>query len=676
MNGHLRGSALLCALALPGTLVAEVLADGDEAIELGTIMVKGEALHRNDIPATVNRVEAERFEEMTAVRIEEVLEDVPGVEIGNYNMGGVANVIKMRGFTGGAHGGDVAVYVDGIPLNEGESHADGYADVNVLIPLEIEELEVFKGPSSVLYGNFARAGSLAFHTRQRGEYAKAKLTYGSFDTWDAQGAFGLSLAEGLYNNTAIQGASTQGFQDNSQWSRINASTRFTWDLNERLDLALSLRAHQSDWDAPGYIPKSLFDAESTDQAPNAEDDGGEKSFYSERLDLGLSLSEELRLLYWVYGTQQDFTRFAKFGYDPGGQTERNYDRSVWGTGASLNLDSQLADKPLTAILGLEYYDEDTDWLRWDTSNRVRLDKTEDRTFNITTFSVFAQGEWELSRYFRPTLGLRYDSFGGSYDNRDPGGEPFDSDMNDYDHWSPKLGFRSLLIEGLDLRASFSEGFSLPDGEAKYQTDLDVSPEVIRQYEIGLSYDPIEALSADVALFILDTSDEIQEYPVGSGLYKNLGETRRTGVEAALLWRPLEGLTLSGDITLTDTEIRSSNAPGLEGKEISGVPDRVSNLSAEYRSPQGIGGKIKWRHVGKYYIDDENTERYDGYDVVDLGLFYERPLGGGDARKLRLGAEVKNLFDEWYSQSVWSGYGTNNYAVSWPRTYWLSMSLDW
>jgi outer membrane receptor protein involved in Fe transport len=667
---------LLPGLTPPESLLAQPLMGESGAIELDAITVKGDVLHRNDIPTTVNRVNAEQFEDMTAVRTEEILEDVPGVEIGNYNMGGVANVIKMRGFDGGAHGGDIAIYVDGIPLNEGESHADGYADINVLIPLEIEKLDVFKGPSSVLYGNFARAGALAFHTRQRGEYSKAKLSFGSFDTWDAQGAFGLALAPGVYNNTAIQGARTDGFQDNSAWSRINASTRFTWDINAYLDVALSVRAHESDWDAPGYIPRSLFDAETTRQAPNAEDDGGHKRFYSERFDLGLSLTDDLRLLYWAYATQQDFTRFAKFGYEPGGQTERFYDRHVWGTGTSLNLDTLLAEKPFTGILGLEYYNEDTDWRRWDTFNRVRLDETQDRAFNITTLSAFAQGEWELSRYFRPTLGVRYDRFGGSYDNRDPGTPHFDQDMHDYSHWSPKLGFRSLVLDGLDLRASYSEGFALPDGEAKYQSDPTVSPETIKQYEIGLTYDPSELLLVDIAAFILDTENEIQEYPIDSGVYRNLGETRRTGIEAAVELRPIDGLTLSGDIALINSEIRNNSDPALDGKEIAGIPGQVSSLMAEYRSPRGFGGKVKWRHVGSYYIDDINTESYEGYDVVDLGVSYQRHFGGEDARKLRLAFEVKNVFDEWYSQAVWSGYGTTNYAVSWPRTYWVSMNLDW
>ena len=240
------------------------------------------------------------------------------------------------------------------------------------------------------------------------------------------------------------------------------------------------------------------------------------------------------------------------------------------------------------MLGLEYYNEDTAWLRWDTENRRRLAKIEDRDFHITTLSLFAQGEWELSPHFRPSLGVRYDGFGGDYQNRDPESVPTDVDMNDYDYWSPKLGFRSLIAEGLDFRASYSEGFALPDGEAKYQTDLAVSPEVVKQYEIGLSYQPSERVSFDVSGFILDTSDEIQETPIDSGNYENLGKTRRTGVEAAVSVKPVEGLTLFGDVTLIQSEILTSSDPTLDGKEITSVPRHVLNLGG--RVPRASGDR--------------------------------------------------------------------------------------
>ncbi len=669
---------LAACLLLPDPLAraADEAKDGNQdVVELSDIEVKGEALHRRDLPTTMNLIDSQEFEDRLLIRTEDILLEVPGVEIGNYNMGGVANVIKMRGFTKGAHGGDVAIYVDGIPLNEGESHADGYADINVLIPLEMERLEVYKGPSSALFGNFARGGALAFYTRKRGDYRKLKLNYGSFQTVDMQGAFGVHMGGGFYNNTAFQGALTDGYQEHSRWSRFNGATRFTWDVNQRLDLSLSFRAHNSDWDAPGYIPKDMFDSGSTNQAPNAENDGGKKTFFTERVDLGYDISPSLRLLTWAYGTQQRFTRFAKFGYDPGGQTERFYDRLVLGSGFSLNWDSRLAGKRLSAVTGIEYYHEDTKWKRWNTENRVRLAQTQDRDFFIYTASFFFQGEYELSPYFRPTLGLRYDYFGGDYQKRDPGGSPFTYDMDHYRHLSPKLGFRSRLLNDLNFRASYCQGFALPKGEAKYQPELNVDPEVIEQYEAGLTYTLGKLLRVDAAYFILDSSDEIQEYPPGSGHYQNLGETRRRGLELAVKTWPLKGLEFFGNLAVTDSEVLKSANRSLEGKEVKGVPEHILNLGAQYTSPWGVGGRVNWRQVGSYYIDSDNTETYGGYDTVDLTLFYQRPLKGEDSR-LRVSLSVLNLFDEHYSQAVWQGYGTTNYALSWPRTFWLGVDIDW
>jgi iron complex outermembrane recepter protein len=290
--------------------------------------------------------------------------------------------------------------------------------------------------------------------------------------------------------------------------------------------------------------------------------------------------------------------------------------------------------------------------------------------------LFLQAEYELSRYFRPSVGMRYDSFGGDYANNDPGQTSYTQDMKDFQHFSPKLGFRSMLLDGLDFRASYCQGFALPGGEAKYQSNMDVDPETIEQWEAGLTYTLGSKLWIDAAYFIIDTSDEIQEYPQGSGEYKNLGKTRRNGLEAAIKYSPLAGLELFGNVTFMDSEIKTNTNQSLEGKEVTGVPKHILNLGVQYTSSLGLGGRIKWRQTGSYYIDDANTEEYDGYDTVDLGLFYDMPFGKNGDRRLRIRFDILNLFDERYSQAVWSGYGTTNYALSWPRTFWLGFNLDW
>ncbi len=658
----------------------EVLSEeaDDNPIVLHEITVKGEATPYFLNAGTVNTLTSDKIEELNINRTSDLLKSIPGVSIGNYNQGGVANSFSMRGFRSCGHGGDAAVYIDGIPLNEGESHADGYADMNVIIPLEIARLDVYKGPSSVLYGNFARAGTLSFYTKKRGAYDLLHFKYGSYETTDVQGAFGekLDIGSGLYNNSAFQFYMTNGYQENSRWLKGNFSTRFSYDISDKLDAAVSLRFHGSDWDAPGYIPKEQFEDEdwAKKQAVNAEDDGGNKRFYTQRIDLGYNLSDSFRFLYWGYTTQQDFTRFAKFGYDVGGQTERNYDRKVYGTGGSINFDTNIYSIPVIGVAGVEYYHEKTDWLRWNTSNRVRISKTQDRKFIINTLSLFGKLDVNLSRYFRPNIGFRYDDFGGSYKNNDPGSTGFKHDMNDYDSLSPKMGFTSQLFDTLSMRASYSEGFALPKGEAKYDPDINVDPVKVKQYEIGFTYKPWEMLKFDIALYILDTTNEILEDPPGSGEYTNVGDTRRKGLELSTEFRPVTGLDFFADASFIDTNIRKNPDESLEGKDVRGVPKNVINLGAKYMFPWGLSVRAKWRHVGKYYIDSLNLYTYDGYDTVDTAINYV--INDKKGREYDISFMVDNVFDEHYSQAVWYGYGTANYAVSWPRTFWGRILIKW
>lgn len=669
--------ALFCGVALTQASPRDTLHS------LSDISVKGEAVSETQQPVTVTTLDSKYIDKLHLQRPEEILNEVPGAEAGNYNQGGVANTFMLRGFSNGGHGGDAAVFVDGITLNEGESHADGYADMNVLIPLEIDHVEIFKGPSSALYGNFARGGVVAFNTKKGGEYNKLRMEYGTFNTLNTQAAFGIKVGENVSNNSAVQYYHTDGYQDNSHWLRGNVSTRFDFKLNEKLDLAVSARAHGSEWGSPGYIPKAQFDNvdESKKQAENAEFDGGSKRFYTERLDLGYSFSDQLKLLYWAYGTQQDFTRFAKFGYEKGGtpgddfcQSEKNYMRNVFGTGASLNYLGAIGEFPFGVVGGVEYFNESTDFNLWYTENRLRLEHGEDRTYGITTFSGFAQADMEITPYFRPLLGIRVDNFGGELESRDPNTVKVVQDMNDYLAVSPKAGFSSRVIEPLDFRFSYSKGYALPDGEAKYSPAYAVDPVSVNQLETGLEYNFNDVIKSDLSVYMLDTDNEIQEKIPGSNIFENIGKTRRQGLEIGLTAAPIKGLELSGDLGMIKSEIIENSSKELEGKEVSGVPEMIWNIGARYVSPLGLGAGLKFRNVGEYYLDEMNTTTYEGYGVLNGDIFYTFERDNGKSCRLYLA--VDNIANEHYSQSVWGGYGTLNYAVSSPRTFTGGIQLDW
>ncbi len=629
---------------------------------LSEIMVRGEALDPRNRTITVNELDKEQIRTLNVDHPIRLIEQIPGVDLLSYNQGGVADQFSIRGFGGGGHEGQAGAQVDGISLNEAEGHSDGYADLNILIPLELESVKVYKGPSSVLFGRFAEGGTLAMETRKGGNYQDISVSGGSYETVNAQYALGKDIAVGsrgreLETNLAFQFYQSDGYAENSDYLRGNVAGRIGYQLTDKTDVALSLRGHSSEWEAAGYIREPRLndrDLRRT-QETNAENDGGAKQFYSQRVDVNHNISDSLRLLVFGYAVQQDFTRFAKFGLAPGGQTERFNTRNVYATGASLNGKGGIGDVRMDYVAGAEFYTESTDRKRWRSSNRVRGEQILQRDYDVQTVSLFAQGEFNVSRFFRPSIGLRYDKFFGSFNSNDPGRPSFSNEIGNLSNVTPKLGLRSTVYEGLDLRASASNGFSLPNSADKYDQELDLEPVQLWQYELGASYTGVRWLELDAVGFVLNTSNEIFESPPGSGDLVNVGRTMRSGIETEAVVKPLPGLRIRGTFSYITTSVEENPELLFVGKSLVNIPQTIGMFDVSYALPSGLGARYMIRDVGSYFTNSDNTASYDGYTVSNLFLFYN--FDQTSARSGRAFVEVRNLFDAEYSETVFGDVGS-------------------
>lgn len=675
-----------------------------EGVDLDKITVKGEGMREADRSFTVNtisqdRIGAERWESPL-----NILEEVPGFNAVAYQHGGVADVFTIRGFTGGGHGSDAGMALDGISLNEGESHADGYGDTNIIIPLEIDSAQVFKGPVSPLYGNFARGGVVAFTTRKTGEYADVHLSAGSYETFDAQGAFGTRIGN-VQLNGAMQGYESEGWRKHSRYTKMNTALRAGYQIGEGSEIALSLRGHGGEWQGPNYIRHDQFENEATRRLENPltqlQDDTGSKQLNSQRIDFSHLFDEDLKLLAFAYRTRSDFTRFQTglnaTAVDSGGtldsvafpalpatlpadfmdpnapinirqyapQTEHVHGRDAMAIGASLNGENSVLGSDSSWVLGVEYYDENADVQRWNTIRRDRYQDLprEDNDFHIKTMSVYGQMDMDIHRLFRPTLGFRYDNFSGHQLNRLTG---VTTDMNDYNHVSPKLGVRSALSDAWELRASVANGFALPGGTAKYDPSVDVDTVEIWQYEVGINGAPTPQWYLDLAAFMIDTSDEINRDPDDTTRFINAGKTQRTGLEGEVRWSPaaLNNVEVFTAFALFDSEIKENPTANLIGKSVTGLPEYMANVGVSYSPPTGWGGQVRMRSIGPWFTNATNTVEYDGYDVVNATVFYS--FRTSDGRGGRVYLDINNVTDEVYSEQV-SGADANGLPTSYsPR----------
>lgn len=627
--------------------------------ELKEITIKGGALKPRNRVASITSVNLSTIKKLHFTNAQEILNQVPGVEIGAYNQGGVADVFTMRGFSGAGHEGQASIEVDGVSLNEGEGAHDGYADMNLIIPLNISKVDVYKGPSSVLFGRYGMAGTLAFETRKGGEYQDLSLKGGSFDTFDGQVALGQPFKIGektLKTNFAAQLFRTNGFTENSESLKGNLNARAAYNFTDRTDITLSLKGYSGKWDAPGYIPgEQFYDKDRRDkQAINAENDGGNKNYVSERLDVNHSFNNNLRLLVFGYAVQQDYQRFAKYGFEAGGQSEDYQIRDVFAVGANLNGIHNLGPVNINWVSGLEFFNEKTDFKSWGTENRVREDLSMNRDNKLQSFSAFAQMEFGISTYFRPTLGIRYDAYDGSLNLNDPGAIKENKQLDNISHFSPKFGFRSTLFQGLDFKTNISNGFILPSGITRYQSDMNLDPSEIWQYETGFEYAYKQLFTLNVTGFILDTSKEVTETAPGSGEFFNSGKTQRRGLELGLEAEPIERLNFKGAFTYTKTEIKNNVDKGLEGKEVTNIPRTITQLSLDYTLKSGFGARISVRDIGKYATGVDNSFFYGGYTLTNASFFYN--FGGAYSHKGQIYVEMNNIFNENYAAFAFDSFG--------------------
>lgn len=630
-------------------------------IDLGSTTIKGQAMAQHRSQAYSNtRLHNDEIRDARVDQVQQMFERIPGMNVRNLGLPGVADNISLRGFGNGGHGGDIGFVLDGIPLNEAMSHADGYGDLNIVIPLELEQIDVLRGPVSALYGNYNRAGNIVLQTRRGGHYRDIDISAAEHGKFDMQAAAGFRNGDNQRFNLAAQAVHDEGFREQSRAERQTLAGRWAIDATPELEIALSARLHEGEADNPSYLPYAQFKQRPYSVYSEVQNDGAEKSFRSLRLDANYRLSSDLKLLSFIYNTRQDFTRwFTRPVADIWTQREEAYDRNVIGGGFNLNGQSMLADSPLNWVTGVEAYRERTDYQKHEgTQFRQPVGLPElDRRFRLNNLAVFGELEWQLHRLITPTLGWRWDRFTGDCEQR--GAQTSSSAcerMASVTHASPKLGIRSQLRDWLQLRASWAEGFAIAPETAKYSLQSsDLSTNVFRQYEVGARLD-WQHLELDLSAYRMDSSDEIGMTPAGE--YENFGETRRTGIEVAGRWYLTDTLDLALAWATANSSIRQHHNADLIGNRVVGVPSHTTTFTANWRPTPTWEGTLSIRDLGDYAVDANNRQSDGGYRVTDLSVSYLPRNAPGYRPYLA----IENLTDRVYATTV----STLGYAAGAPR----------
>ena len=269
----LRLSLLL--VAVPVVVTAQVPTRPDSTHPDST-RPRGDSLTRTPVQLqsiTVTAAAAPTHAPMSVVRISpaviaatqatspyDLLRQVAGIEVHEQGQGpGFASDASIRGFSSD-HSTDIALWIDGVPINEPvNGHAEGYNDWSLLMPQAVQSMEVLKGPTSAVYGNFAMAGVVNVLTRERMTGSEFAIDGGANGRADATFFTGLDKPNtGLV--LGIRGMRDAGWRPNGEQHLGQFYGRLVQQLSSSTTLDVGTQLYAAGWDSPGFLSVDQFDA--------------------------------------------------------------------------------------------------------------------------------------------------------------------------------------------------------------------------------------------------------------------------------------------------------------------------------------------------------------------------------------------------------------------------------
>ncbi|MCW5212721.1 TonB-dependent receptor, partial [Desulfobulbus sp. TB] len=593
-----------------------------------------------DVTASVKVFSQEDLKETGARVLTDALHQTAGLQMNECQGNGEMSMVSMRGMPlmGSRY---VHVLVDGVPRNTARDSVDWSA-----IPLvNIERVEIIKGPASALYGKNALGGVINIITKTGGTEHQVDLTagYGSY----GENKEGLVLSGPLGKDGEVGGYTAglsrragKGWRDeNNDFDRINNFLRLNGQLSDSTFVGFSLDYALWDLEWPDYLPAAQYEAGAREEV-FFKHGLEEHDEVNAALKIEYELSSNLLLINRTYGQDLDeqVTDLCDF---------MNIDSASQRLGNELRLvsDNELWNRKSQTTFGYqleqENYDEKVSYSQYFDPGLANIpfrDAETSRTFN----SLYVQNELHLSEDLTMTAGLRYDHISIDLDNLLDATASRDSEFGQF---SPKAGFSWTLTPDLSLFANLGTGFKTPEG-AQIATNANIKPEEAINYEVGVKTALLDRAYLQVSLYRTDMDSQLVMVPdlgrVGDFRYENAGESRMQGVEVEADIELEYGFRLIGSYTYNESYYVDfvDYAMNYSDHDLPWQPRHKTTLELRYAHDSGFGCSLTSRWVGVQWLDNENSYEQDAYNLVDAKLKYSKGMFEGSL-------SMRNLFDTDY-----------------------------
>jgi iron complex outermembrane receptor protein len=676
------------------SLFASTSAFADDVRQLSPTVVTATRYETNsfDLPLSIDAVTGSEIRDArTGANLSEIAPRIPGVVINYRSTAAQELSISTRGFGARSQFGvkGIRIYADGIPLNS----ADGQGQAGSINIDTLGQIEFLRGPFSALYGN-SSGGVVQAFTRDGAK--DPTITVGaSSGTWNTNKqsiTYEGQAGPVNYILNAYQYVS-DGYREHSQHRRDNFNGKISYQFSP--DTKFTFVGNYMDQpytNDPNALTPDQYKANSRSAGTGAISSNSRlyrvNSYGGVIIDHNLSEKDSLRFM--AYSGERSNLQYLTTS------AAAEIKRETEGFDFRWTRKDLFLNKPLNLTAGLAYDSMEDIRSRYTYSGTGVYSplgtNPSNRREKQTAFNVdqYLQLSYEPTDRFLVIAGLRNSRV--SIKNNDL----FLTDGIDstgqvtYSNTSPVGGVTFKITPTLNVYANYGRGFETPTfAETTYSNaqtgagpNLSMVPSKSKNYEIGLKAFVTSNTRVNLALFKVDTKNEIivVDNKLSQNQYDSTANTERKGIEISLDSRLPYNFNFYQTYTYLDSEFKNSftNTVGgfvAAGNRLSGVYKNTAYTELSWKNPAfNFSSAIE----NIYYSDvngyDSNAgdRKAEAFSIVNLRASLKQSYNNWSFSEF---VRADNIFDEKYVGNV----RVNNSATfepGAPRNYTVGITSSY
>lgn len=651
-----------------------------------------------EVTESISVVDEKTIEDKNMLNVQDALQNVSGViAASSTNSPSPKLVIRGAGLKASYGVREIMVMKDGVPMTD----PDSFTRFDFIDMQDVSSIEVQKGPGSINAVN-STGGVIQLITKSVFKEDKNSFKVGIGD--DGQKNLNTKLRGKVSENDFLSFTFSKreidnSWRDNNEFDTTQFSLKYGHIFDDTSTIENEISYTQSNLNLPTSMTKAEFvEFKKTGEQHNTSNTWQNSARDSKITSLNSKYEKEVGNI--TYKPRVYYTHWEHF-HPVTGLINDATNNNIFGTDLEFDYSHKLFSKDANLVGGLTVkLDKSDDAKKYEykdvLTNSGRIVKTLSNekgalasTEDSSTFlygaylmeSFKATDKWKFDVSTRIDK-LNFDINGNelrAYNystGRYIAGKGNYSLDNSFTLFSAKIGTSYALTDTSNIYTSVASANQAPTtSELGNNNDLNKSQSI--NYEVGLKT-RTEKSDTDIALFQNFVKDEIiLTQQIGSqSIYDNAGETDKKGLEFNTSYDLTKSVKVGGAYTYSkfrfDTfneSVRIANVPTLisrDGNYLPFIPENQYSIFASYNLENGFKTRITARTYGSYYMDNANTQKYEGYDLItDYMIGYEK-------QNHNIQLNVTNLFDKYYAMEASKDTsGVESYKAGSPRSTMLT-----